>query len=62
MSCRHWHIVDSISFPFESITFPTMSVEGAYTQSHVYTHGDIRTVINFAMERGVRVVPEFDTP
>lgn len=39
-----------------------MSVEGAYTQSHVYTHGDIRTVIDFAMERGVRVIPEFDTP
>jgi hypothetical protein len=29
-----------------------MAVDGAYTQSHVYSHGDIRAVIQFAIERG----------
>ena len=45
MNVIHWHIVDSISFPFQSSTFPSMSAEGAYSQSHIYTHDDIRTVI-----------------
>ena len=58
----HWHIVDSIAFPYESTKFPEMSAQGAYSPDHVYTADDIRRVVQYAKNRGIRVIPEFDTP
>ena len=36
--------------------------QGAFDQEHVYTQLDVNDLIKFARLRGVRVVPEFDTP
>eukprot|EP00939_MAST-03C_sp_MAST-3C-sp1_P002861 g2861.t1 len=58
----HWHIVDSISFPYQSSKFPEMSRSGAYSPDHVYTSDDIEEIVTYAMLRGIRVIPEFDTP
>ncbi|KAK0403501.1 hypothetical protein QR680_016957 [Steinernema hermaphroditum] len=62
MNLLHWHLVDSESFSYESRTFPELSAKGAYSTRHVYTQKKVAEVIEHARLRGIRVMPEFDTP
>lgn len=62
MNVLHLHLSDDQSWPYESITFPEMSKQGAFSQRHVYTQDDIQNLQRYAKDRGIVVVPEFDTP
>ncbi len=63
MNVFHWHMTDDASFPWKSLLFPNMSLFGAYQPTtHVYSLDQVRDVIEYARIRGVRVIPEFDTP
>ena len=58
----HWHIVDDESFPFVSTEFPALAEGGAYAEDMVYSVQQVQDIIEFARLRGIRVIPEFDTP
>lgn len=45
-----------------SETYPLLSQKGAYAPKAVYNHDIIQSVVAYAKERGIRVVPEFDMP
>jgi hexosaminidase len=60
MNVFHWHLSENQGFRMESKRFPKlheMGSEGLY-----YTQDEARELIEFACDRGIRVVPEFDVP
>jgi len=60
LNVLHWHLSDNQGFRVESKRFPkltSMGSDGLY-----YTQEEVRELIAYAAERGIRVVPEFDMP
>ncbi|CAH8838472.1 unnamed protein product [Trichobilharzia szidati] len=63
MNVFHWHITDDESFPFVSTTYPELSDKGAYhPQKCTYDEIEVSDLLEYARLRGVRIIPEFDTP
>ena len=60
MNVFHWHLSDNQGFRAESRKFPKLQEYGSDGQ--YYTQDEIRDVIAYARDRGIRVVPEFDMP
>jgi hexosaminidase len=60
MNVFHWHLSDNEGFRVESRKFPKLQGEGS--DGHYYTQEEIRDLIAYARDRGIRVVPEFDMP
>lgn len=58
----HWHITDSHSFPLVLPSEPELAGKGAYLTEMVYTPADVRRIVEYGMEFGVRVMPEIDMP
>jgi hexosaminidase len=56
----HWHLSDNQGFRVESSQFPLLHGKGS--GGLFYTQKQIGEVIQYARERGIRVVPEFDIP
>src|SRR6185369_6736469 len=56
----HWHLSENQGFRIESKKFPKL--QGMGSDGLYYTQDEVRGVIAYARERGIRVVPEFDMP
>jgi hexosaminidase len=56
----HWHLSDNQGFRIESKRYPKLQDLGS--DSLFYTQAEVRGVIAFARDRGIRVLPEFDVP
>jgi hexosaminidase len=56
----HWHLSDDQGFRVESKRFPRLQEMGS--DGNFYTQAQIRQVVGFARDRGIRVIPEFDIP
>src|SRR6266704_315782 len=60
MNVLHWHLSDNQGFRVESKRFPKLQELGS--DGLYYTQDEIRDLIAYARDRGIRVVPEFDMP
>lgn len=58
----HWHMTDDQSFPFNSATYPDLAVKGAFFPDMIYSIQKVTEIVEFARLRGIRFIPEFDTP
>ena len=56
----HWHISDDQGFRVESKVYPLLHEKGSNGQ--YYTQKEVADVIQYARDRGIRVIPEFDMP
>ncbi|CAM0141410.1 Glucosamine-6-phosphate isomerase (Glucosamine-6-phosphate deaminase) (GNPDA) (GlcN6P deaminase) [Umbelopsis sp. WA50703] len=62
MNVLHWHFIDSTSFPYVSKAYPQLAEKGAYSPAHTYDDKTIKAIVQYAKERGVRVMPEVEAP
>jgi hexosaminidase len=60
LNVLHWHLTEDQGFRVESKRFPRLHQMGS--DGLFYTQEQIREVIAYARERGIRVMPEFDLP
>jgi len=60
MNVFHWHLSENQGFRIESKKFPKLHELGS--DNMFYTQDEVRDLIGYARERGIRVVPEFDMP
>ncbi|KAD4982603.1 hypothetical protein E3N88_19274 [Mikania micrantha] len=58
----HWHITDSQSFPLVLESEPELAGKGAYGSDMQYSAEDVKRVVEFGLEYGIRIVPEIDMP
>ncbi|CAH8863733.1 unnamed protein product [Trichobilharzia szidati] len=58
MNVLHWHVTDDESFPFLVSAYPQLSAQAMM----VYQRNEVVSLLEYARLRGVRVMPEFETP
>ena len=56
----HWHLSDNQGIRVESKKYPKL--QGLGSDGNYYTQEQVKEVVAYARERGIRVIPEFDWP
>lgn len=60
LNVLHWHLSEDQGFRVESKRYPRLHELGS--NGDYYTQDQIREIVDYARDRGIRVVPEFDVP
>ncbi len=60
LNVLHLHLTDDQGFRVESRKYPKLQEMGS--DGHYYTQDQIRQIVAYARDRGIRVVAEFDMP
>ena len=60
LNVLHLHLTDDQGFRVESRTHPELTAKGS--DGHYFTQTQLREIVAYAAQRGIRVVPEFDVP
>ena len=60
LNVLHWHLSEDQGFRVESTRYPRLHRLGS--DGNYYSHTEIREIVSYARDRGIRVVPEFDMP
>jgi hexosaminidase len=60
LNVLHWHLTEDQGFRVESKRFPELHQMGS--DGLFYTQNEVREIIQYAADRGIRVMPEFDMP
>jgi hexosaminidase len=60
LNVLHWHLTEDQGFRVESKKYPKLHQLGS--DGNYYTQEQIKELIAYARDRGIRVVPEFDIP
>jgi hexosaminidase len=60
LNVLHLHLSDNEGFRVESLRYPKL--QQIASNGQYYTQAEIRDLVAYAADRGVRVVPEFDMP
>lgn len=53
----HLHLSDDQGFRVESLRYPRLNADGEF-----YRQSEIRDLVAYAADRGIRIIPEFDVP
>ncbi|HKE25719.1 MAG TPA: family 20 glycosylhydrolase [Bryobacteraceae bacterium] len=60
LNVLHWHLSEDQAFRVESKRYPRLHQMGS--NGDYYTQDQVRDIVAYARDRGIRVVPEFDVP
>ncbi|MFI5279801.1 MAG: beta-N-acetylhexosaminidase [Gemmatimonadales bacterium] len=60
LNVLHWHLSEDQGFRVESRRYPRLQQLGS--DGDYYTQQEVREIVAYAGDRGIRVVPEFDMP
>ncbi len=60
MNVFHWHLSDDQGFRIESKRYPKLHQLGS--DGEYYTHEQIKDIVAYANNLGIRVIPEIDVP
>lgn len=60
LNVLHIHLSDDDGFRVESKAFPKLHELGS--NGRYYTHAELKDLVKYAADRGIMIVPEFDSP